>query len=98
MTPSQFRAQAEAFRWCDAVICNSQAGADRLAGRRLSREKLVVIGNALPAEAFAAAPAALPRRPGMLRVGMVARMNARYKESLRISADRGAHPPAVAGG
>jgi L-malate glycosyltransferase len=79
MTPSQFRAQAEAFRWCDAVVCNSQAGADRLAAAGVSREKLVVIGNALTGEAFAATPAALPRRPGGLRVGMIARMNARYK-------------------
>jgi len=40
---------------------------------------MFVIGNALPAEAFASGPPALPRRPGRLRVGMVARMNARYK-------------------
>ncbi len=79
MTPRQFRAQAVAFRWCDAVVCNSRAAADRLAAEGLSREKLVVIGNALPAQAFAPVPAALPRRPGSLRVGMVARMNARYK-------------------
>lgn len=79
MTPRQFRAQAIAFRWCDAVVCNSQAAADRLAAAELSREKLVVIGNALPAQAFAFVPAAVARKPGTLRVGMVARMNARYK-------------------
>ena len=79
LTGRQFRAQAAAFRWCDAVICNSQAAADRLAVDGLSRKKLVVIGNALPAEAFAATPAAFPKRTGTLRVGMVARMNARYK-------------------
>jgi L-malate glycosyltransferase len=84
LTPWQFRAQAAAFRFCDAVICNSQAAADRLADDGLSRDKLVVIGNALPAAAFASAPPALPRKPssgapGTLRVGMVARMNARYK-------------------
>ena len=79
LTPRQFRAQASAFRWCDAVICNSQAAADRLAEDGLSRDKLVVIGNALPAEAFATVPTALPRTNGRLRVGMVARMNARYK-------------------
>ena len=79
MTPAQFRAQAAAFRWCDAVVCNSQAGADRLAAAGVSRDKLVVIGNVLLPEAFVAAPAAVPRRPGVLRVGMVARMNARYK-------------------
>ncbi len=89
LTPAQFRVQAEAFRWCDAVVCNSLAGANRLAAAGLSRGKLFVIGNALPAEAFLAAPAALPRRPGVLRVGMVARMNARYKNHsgfLRIAA------------
>jgi glycosyltransferase involved in cell wall biosynthesis len=89
MTPAQFRAQAEAFRWCDAVVCNSLAGANRLAGAGLPRSKLFVIGNALPAEAFITAQPALPRRPGVLRVGMVARMNARYKNHsgfLRIAA------------
>lgn len=89
MTPAQFRVQSEAFRWCDAVICNSQAGANRLATVGLSRDKLFVIGNALPPEAFVAVPSALPRRPGVLRVGMVARMNARYKNHsgfLRIAA------------
>ena len=25
LTPQQFRAQAAALRWCDAVVCNSQA-------------------------------------------------------------------------
>ncbi len=30
MTAAQFRAQAVAFRWCDAVVCNSQAAAARL--------------------------------------------------------------------
>jgi L-malate glycosyltransferase len=79
LTPAQFRAQVEAFRWCDAVVCNSQAGAERLASAGVPREKLAVIGNALPEEAFIAVPPALPRQPGVLRVGMVARMNARYK-------------------
>jgi glycosyltransferase involved in cell wall biosynthesis len=79
LTPRQSRAQAAAFRWCDAVICNSRAAADRLAADGLSRDKLFVIGNALSADVFASVPAALPRRPGSLRVGMVARMNARYK-------------------
>ncbi len=79
MTPAQFRAQAEVFRWCDAVVCNSQAGANRLAAAGLASNKLFVIGNALTADAFVIAPPALPHRPGVLRVGMVARMNARYK-------------------
>ena len=89
LTPRQFRAQAAAFRWCDAVICNSHAAAETLAASGISREKLFVIGNALPAEVFAKVPSALPAKPGVLRVGMVARMNARYKNHsgfLRIAA------------
>jgi len=89
MTPAQFRAQAAAFRWCDAVVCNSQAAAARLIATGLAPDKIAVIGNALPAEVFTAAPAALPKRPGVLRVGMVARMNHRYKNHsgfLRIAA------------
>ena len=98
MTPAQFRVQIEAFRWCDAVVCNSVAGANRLAEAGLSRDKLVVIGNALPAEAFAKAEPALSRRAGTLRVGMVARMNARYKNHsgfLRIAARIHQHLPDV---
>jgi glycosyltransferase involved in cell wall biosynthesis len=89
MTPAQFRAQAVAFHWCDAVVCNSQAAADRLLATGLSLKRVAVIGNALPAEAFTAATAALPKRPGVVRVGMVARMNHRYKNQsgfLRIAA------------
>jgi L-malate glycosyltransferase len=89
MTPAQFRAQHAAFRWCDAIVCNSQAAADRLIATGLAPDKIAVIGNALPAEAFAAASAALPKRPGVVRVGMVARMNHRYKNHsgfLRIAA------------
>ena len=89
LTPAQFRAQAAAFRWSDAVVCNSQAAANRLIAAGLSPNKIAVIGNALPAEAFTGAPAALPKRPGVARVGMVARMNHRYKNQsgfLRIAA------------
>ena len=89
MTPAQFRAQAAVFRWCDAVVCNSQAAAERLIAAGLSPRKIAIIGNALPAAAFTAAPAALPKRPGVVRVGMVARMNHRYKNHsgfLRIAA------------
>jgi len=89
MTPAQFRAQAAAFRWCDAVVCNSQAAADRLIAAGLSLNKIAIIGNALPDAAFAATPSALPKHPGVLRVVMVARMNHRYKNQsgfLRIAA------------
>jgi L-malate glycosyltransferase len=90
LTPAQFRAQAAAFRWCDAVVCNSQAGADRLAAAGVARQKLVVIGNAMPGAAFEAAAPALPPRTDRLRVVMVARMNAHYKNHagfLRIAAE-----------
>lgn len=89
LTLSQFRAQAAAFRWCDAIVCNSSAAAERLQANGLSREKLVVIGNALPPEVFSPEAPAFPRRPGAVRIGMVARMNARYKNHsgfLRIAA------------
>ncbi|MGA8538521.1 MAG: glycosyltransferase [Terriglobales bacterium] len=89
MTPAQFRAQAAAFRWCDAVVCNSQAAADRLIAAGLASSKIAIIGNALPDAAFSAPPPALPKPPGVLRVAMVARMNHRYKNQsgfLRIAA------------
>jgi len=89
MTPAQFRVQLAAFRFCDAIVCNSHAAANRLVEHGVSREKLVVIGNALPAEVFATVDPAVPRRPGVTRVGMVARMNAHYKNHsgfLRIAA------------
>jgi len=98
MTPGQFRAQMAAFRWCDAVVCNSQAAAGRLIGAGLSTNKIAVIGNALPAAAFTAAPASLPKRPGVVRVGMVARMNHRYKNHsgfLRVAARIHNHMPEV---
>jgi L-malate glycosyltransferase len=79
LTPAQFSAQLAAFRMCDRVVCNSQAAADRLRQAGLSERKLVIIGNALPLEAFAASPPALPRVESRLRVGMIARMNAEYK-------------------
>src|SRR5579859_1398547 len=77
LTPRQFRVQLDAFRLCDAVICNSHAAAEPLVEGGLPERKVAVIGNALPAEAFAAP--ALPRDGKPLRVGMIARMNAGYK-------------------
>ena len=98
LTPQQFRAQAAALRWCDAVVCNSQAAAQRLQDAGVSPDKLVIIGNALPAEAFATVPAAVERVQGMIRVGMIARMNAAYKNHagfLRIAAKIQAQIPNV---
>jgi glycosyltransferase involved in cell wall biosynthesis len=89
MTTAQFRAQSAAFRWCDAVVCNSEAAAARLIASGIQRDKIAVIGNALPDAAFDPAVAILPKRPGVVRVGMVARMNHRYKNHsgfLRIAA------------
>jgi L-malate glycosyltransferase len=79
LTPRQSRAQAAAFRWCDGIVCNSQAAASRLASGGLSPDKLFIVGNALPEQAFARPRESADRRPGCLRVGMVARMNAHYK-------------------
>ncbi len=79
LSPAQFRTQLMIFRWCDRVVCNSRAAADRLLKAGLPGSKVVVIGNALPPEAFAETSPALARVSGILRVGMIARMNASYK-------------------
>jgi L-malate glycosyltransferase len=98
MTPAQFRAQAAAFCWCDAVVCNSQAAANRLIAAGLAPGKTAIIGNALPDAAFSALPPAFPKPPGVLRVAMVARMNHRYKNQsgfLRIAAQIHPRLPSV---
>lgn len=79
LTPAQFRAQLAIFRWCDRVVCNSRAAADRLLQAGLPGHKLVVIGNGLASAAFAETAPAMERREGILRVAMIARMNAGYK-------------------
>src|SRR5258706_985341 len=79
LTPRQFRAQTAAFRWCDGVGCNSRAAADRLVQAGIPHDKLFIIGNAIPASAFAPPREILDRGSGRGRVGMVARMNAHYK-------------------
>jgi glycosyltransferase involved in cell wall biosynthesis len=76
---AQSLAQAAVFHLCDRVVCNSRAAADRLVEEGLSECKVVVIGNGLPPSAFAETLPARPRPPGLLRVGMIARMNAWYK-------------------
>ena len=75
LSPAKSRAQAAVLRWCDAVVCNSRAAAEALVRRGLPERKIVVIGNGLPAAAFAKAAPALPRRSSLLRVCMIARMN-----------------------
>ncbi len=75
LTPVQFAAQGLAFRMCDRVMCNSRAAANHLISHGTPEEKIVIIRNGLPASAFAPATPLLHRRPGVLRIGMVARMN-----------------------
>ncbi len=79
LTWKQERAQAAVLRWCDAVVCNSHAAAARLRRLGLRANRLTVIRNGLPPEAFAETAPALPRAPGVLRVGMIARMNSAAK-------------------
>jgi L-malate glycosyltransferase len=73
--PSRLAVQIAAFRLCDRVVCNSRAAGQFLAEHGLPARKVVVIPNGLPDEAFAQAPPLFPRESGMLRVGMIARMN-----------------------
>ncbi|MGO9269601.1 MAG: glycosyltransferase [Terriglobia bacterium] len=79
LSPLQFAVQSAVFRLCDRVVCNSLAAAESLRDAGISQHKLVLISNALPADAFAETPPALPRLPGVLRVGMIARMNSPVK-------------------
>jgi L-malate glycosyltransferase len=79
LTPNQRRTQLAMFRWADCVVCNSKAAAERLLKQGLKGDKLRVIGNGLPPASFAQTVPLVPRRPGVFRVGMIARMNARSK-------------------
>jgi L-malate glycosyltransferase len=79
LSRSKSRVQTAVFGWCDVVVCNSHAAADRLVEQGLPRRRVVVIGNGLPASAFAETLPAVPRRPGVLRAGMIARMNEQSK-------------------
>jgi glycosyltransferase involved in cell wall biosynthesis len=79
LSRSKSRAQVAVLRWCDAVVCNSRAAAARLIEQGLPKRRVVVIGNGLPVSAFAETRPALSRRPGILRIGMIARMNERSK-------------------
>ena len=82
LSHSKETAQAAMLRSCDAVVCNSHAAANRLIEHGLRKSRVVVIHNGLSAAAFAKTPPALPRRDGVLRVGMIARMNTRSKNHL----------------
>ena len=98
LTPLQFRAQKAAFRLCDRVVCNSRAAAESLRKSGLADDKLVIIPNALPEQAFTRTDPALPEEPGRLRVGMIARMNDGAKNHpafLRMAAQLAPRFPAV---
>jgi L-malate glycosyltransferase len=75
LSPFRNRAQHALFRWCDRVVCNSQAAAARLRQFGIRANKLMVIPNALPGTAFAPTAPALPVISGGLRVVIIARMN-----------------------
>lgn len=75
MTPAQFAAQRFAFRFCDRVVCNSKAAAESLYKAGVPGAKVAVIPNGLSDKAFTPAVAAIPKQNGVLRIGMVARMN-----------------------
>lgn len=79
LTPMQRRLQNITFRLADCVVCNSLAAADQLARGGVPKKKLTVIPNGLPPEAFATVAPALAPEPGVMRIGLIARMNERAK-------------------
>src|SRR2546430_1824934 len=98
LSSAQSRAQAAALRWCDSVVCNSRAAAQRLIEQGVREDRIVVIGNALPPALFAETEPALPRHPRLLRVGMIARMNTPSKNHaaiLRVAARLKSRHPAL---
>jgi L-malate glycosyltransferase len=79
LTAAQLRAQLAMFMLCDRVVCNSRSAAERLVEAGLPRRKIAVISNGLSLAAFEDAAPALACVNGMVRIGMIARMNAEYK-------------------
>jgi L-malate glycosyltransferase len=79
LTPMKRRIQNLVFRLADCVICNSLAAADQLVKEGVPNAKLTVILNGLPPGAFQEAVPALLPEPGVMRIGMIARMNERVK-------------------
>ena len=82
LSRGQSMLQKAAFRLSDCIVCNSRAAAERLIEEGIPERKVRVIGNALAPEFFASASPLVPRSPGIVRVGMIARMNAHYKNHL----------------
>lgn len=68
-------AETTNFRLCDRVVCNSRATLERLARIGISRKKLVWIPNGIAPEAFVDENPVLPAVSGLIRVGVIARMN-----------------------
>ena len=79
LRPAQRRAQDFVFRLSDCIVCNSLAAAERLAQGGITQAKLTTISNGVPPEAFETAVPAFPSEPGVMRIGMIARMNERAK-------------------
>jgi glycosyltransferase involved in cell wall biosynthesis len=79
LTPMQRRVQSLVFRMSDCVVCNSQAAADQLVKEGLSERKLNVISNGISPELFEVTAPALCPEPGVMRIGLIARMNERAK-------------------
>jgi L-malate glycosyltransferase len=75
LSRSQFKAQLWVFHFADRVVCNSRAAAAALHESGLRETKLEIIPNGLDESAFAECAPALPRKPGFVRIGMIARMN-----------------------
>jgi glycosyltransferase involved in cell wall biosynthesis len=79
LPPIKRRIQNIVFRLADCVVCNSLAAANQLAREGVPGTKLTVISNGLPPGAFEEAVPALSPEPGVMRIGMIARMNERAK-------------------
>ncbi len=79
LSSARAHAQLAVLRWCDCIVCNSQAARKLVVERGVPEDKVVVIGNGLPPSSFAPATPALPRNR-RLRVGMIARMNTPSKK------------------
>jgi glycosyltransferase involved in cell wall biosynthesis len=63
------------YHLCDRVVCNSRAALNRLARRGIPKRKLVLIPNGIAPEAFLAEKPLLEPVSGLLRIGIIARMN-----------------------
>jgi glycosyltransferase involved in cell wall biosynthesis len=79
LSPAKRHAQNLMFRLCHRIVCNSEAAAERLRSSGIPKSKVVVIPNGVADDFFASPPPALPRDPGTFNVGMISRMNDRYK-------------------